>query len=267
MKKSVGFIGGGRSTRVILQGISNRNVKFKRIVIADTNPIVVEKLKNEFPFIQAGSASVAVAQDLVFLSLDQNMLMDTLGLLKNDIKNDSVFVSLSPDVNFAKLAFRIQNGDKIVRVLPVSTSYINEAYTPVSFSPGFPQTHKDDVLEFFGHFGKVLDVSEDKLQTYAIMSAVMSAYFWYQWKELINIGQEIGLTEQETIHLIDESILPSFHLAHRSGLTQEQVIDLMPVNPVDDNEMEMRRIYRNRLVDLHRKARIELKETHVPTLH
>jgi pyrroline-5-carboxylate reductase len=267
MKKSLGFIGGGRNTRILLQGIGKSNVKFKRIIVTDANPIVIEKLKNEFPFIQADSASVAMAQDFVFLSLDQSMLMDTLGLLNNDISDDSIVISLAPDIDFAKLAFRVHNGDKIVKVIPVFTSWINEGFTPVSFSPGFPQSRKDDVFDFFKHFGKVLEVSEDKLQTYSIMSAVIPAYFWYQWQELINIGQEIGLTEQETIHLIDESVLPSFHLSHRSGLTQEQIIDIMPVNPIDENEPEIRRIYRSRLTELYRKARMELKQSTVTTVH
>ncbi len=261
MKKSLGFIGGGRITKILLNGFNNRNVKFKNIVVNDVNPSVLEGVKNDFPFIRTDSASVAAGQDIVFLSLDQNMIMDALGLLRNDFKDDTIIVSLVPNVNFAKLALRLQDVEKIARVLPSSATYINEAYTPVSFSPGFPISDKDEVLELFGHLGKAIEVPEDKLQTYSVISALLPAYFWYQWKELINLGLEIGLTEQETINFIDESVLSSLRLNYKSGLSESQVIDLMPVSPVEENETEIRKIYRNRLIDLYRRVRPELIES------
>jgi pyrroline-5-carboxylate reductase len=41
MKHSIGFIGGGRVTKILLQGFKNRNVEFSRIVVTDTNSEVL----------------------------------------------------------------------------------------------------------------------------------------------------------------------------------------------------------------------------------
>lgn len=261
MKKSLGFIGAGNITRLLLKGFDNRKVKFKRIIVAESNPIIFDRLKNDFPFIKADSISVAAAQDIVFLGLDQKMTMDTLGLIHNEFDDETIVISTVPNINFAKLALRLQNINRIARVLPSSAIYINEAFTPVSFAPGFPSGIKDDVLELFGHFGKAIDVPEDKLQTYSTFSAILPAYFWYQWKELIDMGRDIGLTENETIDFLSESTLSSLHMAHRSGLSDEQVIDLLPVSPVEQNEIEVREGYRRRLIDLYRRIKPELVES------
>ena len=258
MRKSLGFIGGGRSTKLLLQGFTNRNVKFKRIIVTDVNNITLERLRNDYPFIKVDSASVAAAQDIVFLSMDQSMIMDTLGLLRNDFKNDPIIVSLVPDVNFGKLALRLQNTNRLVRILPASSTYINEGYTPVSFAQGFPETVKDDVLDLFGYIGKAFEVPEEKLETYSLMSAILPSYFWYQWKELISMGQEIGLTEQETVDYINESVLSSLRMNYKSGLSQEQVVDLMPVSPLEENEMAVREMHRNRLIELYRRIRPQM---------
>lgn len=257
MRKSLGFIGGGKITKIMLKGFDNSKLKFKRVIVTDSNPIVFERLKNDFPFIHSDSAAAAARQDIVFLTLEQNMLMDTLGLINNDFRDNAIVISTVPNINFAKLALRLPNVNKIARILPVSATYINEAFTPVSFSPGFPVTEKDDVLKLLGNLGKAIEVAEDKLTPYSSMAAVIPAYFWYQWKELINMGRELGLTENETVDFISESALSSLHLNHRSGLSDEQVIDLMPVNPLEDNEGEVREGYRKRLIDLYRKARLE----------
>ncbi len=52
MKMSVGFIGGGRVTKILLQGFKNKGVKFDEVVVTDTNPDVMVKLKEKFPEIE-----------------------------------------------------------------------------------------------------------------------------------------------------------------------------------------------------------------------
>ncbi len=49
MKQSIGFIGGGRVTKILLQGFKNKNVKFKKIVVNDINPEILANLKKQFP--------------------------------------------------------------------------------------------------------------------------------------------------------------------------------------------------------------------------
>ena len=38
------------------------------------------------------------------------------------------------------------------------------------------------------------EVQEEKLESYAIMSAMLPTYFWFQWKALEEIGQKTELT-------------------------------------------------------------------------
>lgn len=261
MKKSLGFIGGGKNTRILLNAFTNKDLKFRRVVVSDINPLVIERLKEQYPFVDAESASAAAGQSIVFLAMDQDMLMDTLGLISSEFSENTIIISMAPDINFAKLALRLQNFHKIARVLPAPAAYINEAYTPVAFSSGFTQSEKDDVLELFGHLGKSFEVPEDKLQTYSAMSAVFPAYFWYQWQEMINMGTEMGLSEAETADFISESLRSSLNLRYRSGLSEQQVIDLMPFSPVEENEAEIREGYRRRLVDLYRRHRPQRVES------
>ena len=50
MKQSIGFIGGGRITKILLQAFSSKNVKFNKVVVTDPNNDVTAKLKSTFPF-------------------------------------------------------------------------------------------------------------------------------------------------------------------------------------------------------------------------
>ncbi len=58
MKQSIGFIGGGRVTKILLQGFNNKNAQFGKIVVTDPNQDVWMNLKKSFPEIQIENAPV-----------------------------------------------------------------------------------------------------------------------------------------------------------------------------------------------------------------
>jgi pyrroline-5-carboxylate reductase len=182
------------------------------------------------------------------------------GLINNDFNDDSIIVSLDPDINFAKLALRLQNFHKIARIMPSPSIFLNDAYVPVTFSSGFNQTEKDDVLDLFGNFGKAVEVPEEKLQVYSTMSAVLHSYFWPQMDEMMRMGKELGLTPDETIDFINESFRSSLFMRYRSGLPEDQMTGLMGIDR-DEDENETRELYRQRLVNLYRRHKSERTET------
>jgi pyrroline-5-carboxylate reductase len=253
--RSLGFIGGGRITRILLQAFQNRNAKFSKVIITDPNSDVLAKLKNSFPFIQIENASIASAQDIVFLSLHPPVIMDTLELVKSNFRSDSTVISLAPKINLDKISSKLEQVKKIVRLIPNATSYINEGYNPVCFGQGFPVKEKKEILDLLGLLGKTFEVSEGKLESYAIMSAMLPTYFWFQWKELAEIGQKIGLSEKESKDSINETIIASLSLMYKSGLKPEEVIDLIPVKPIGEHESQITEIYKTKLIGLFEKIK------------
>lgn len=69
MKKKLGFIGGGRITRIILQAVKNKNVEFTNVIVFDINSEVTEKLKQQFPDIGISDLPSTAKQDIVFIAL------------------------------------------------------------------------------------------------------------------------------------------------------------------------------------------------------
>ena len=81
--KSLGFIGGGRVTKIFLQAFRNRSAEFRSISVYDTNPEVLTALKNQFPAIFTfDSVSLVAKQDIVFIALHPPVIMDTLEKIK-----------------------------------------------------------------------------------------------------------------------------------------------------------------------------------------
>jgi len=255
MKQSVGFIGGGRVTKILLQGFKNKDVQFANVIVADTNPEVLSNLKMQFPEVETATAAVAARQDILFISLHPPVVMDTLEMIKGDIKAESVIISLAPKISLAKLALKLGHVQNMARLIPNATSYINEGYNPVTFSAGFDGIEKKIILDLLKSLGNTFEVPEEKLESYAIMSAMLPTYFWFQWKKLAEIGQEIGLTEIESHDSINETIMASLNLLYKSGLKPEEVIDLIPVKPIGEHEPQITEIYKTKLIGLFEKIK------------
>ncbi|MGQ9621118.1 MAG: pyrroline-5-carboxylate reductase family protein [Bacteroidales bacterium] len=250
MEHSIGFMGGGRVTKILLQGFKNKNVNFKKVAVTDKNPEVLSTLRKLFPEVEASDAKTAAGQDIVFIALHPPVVMDTLELIKGDVKPDATVISLAPKINLPKLAMKLAHIKNLARLIPNATSYINEGYNPVVFAPGFDPAQKKAVLDLLESLGTTFEVSEEKLESYAIMSAMLPTYFWFQWRELEKIGAETGLTEKESKESIMHTIKAALNLMYNSGLTAEEVIDLIPVKPIGEYEAQIAEFYKTKLLGL-----------------
>jgi len=255
MNNSIGFVGGGRVTKILLQGFENKNVKFSKIVVTDTNTEVLANLKKQFPEIESSDAKVAAGQDVVFIALHPPVVMDVLELVRNDVRADSTLVSLAPKINLTKLSMKLSHVKNLARLIPNATSYINEGYNPVTFASEFDPSGKKEIMHMLSSLGTTFEVSEEKLESYAIMSAMLPTYFWFQWRELAEIGGKIGLSDEECKKSIYETIIASLDLMYKSGLSASDVIDLIPVKPIGEHEPQIAEIYKTKLIGLFEKIK------------
>ncbi len=255
MKQSIGFIGGGRATRILLQAFKNKNTQVSKIVVTDPDQDVIGNLIKSFPDIKVDKASEAALQDIVFISLHPPVIMDTLELIKGSINRNTIVISLAPKITISKISTKLNQSENIARLIPNATSYINEGYNPACFSPGFEEKRKQQILDLLRLTGNTFEVPEEKLEGYAIMSAMLPTYFWFQWNELQAIGTQIGLNEKECKDSIRETLKASLNLMYQSGLTPTEVIDLIPVKPIAEYESMIKDCYRNKLLPLYEKIK------------
>jgi pyrroline-5-carboxylate reductase len=143
----------------------------------------------------------------------------------------------------------------IARMIPNATSYINEGVNPVSFSDEFSSIEKKSLLELFNLLGITFEVEESKLEAFALVSAMLPTYFWFQWKEMENLGVQMGLNEPETKRTIQQTLRAAIDLFYHAGMDYNEVIDLIPVRPIGEHEEQITEIYRSKLMGLFQKIK------------
>ncbi len=253
--KSLGFIGGGRITRIFLQAFVNKKAIFSSISVFDTDSKTLDTLKLHFPFIQvAKSAQECAEKDIFFLALHSPVIMETVQQIKDVVTEQTILISLATKMTIEQIASFVRC-QQIVRVLPSAISIINQGYNPVTFKLTMIGIQKWSILEMLNILGHAFETSEEKLEGYAVISSMLPAYFWFQWHEVETIGTQFGLSLAECRESIYETLNGALNTMYRSGMSPKGVMDLISSKPISENEELIKAIYREKLSEAYHKIR------------
>jgi pyrroline-5-carboxylate reductase len=254
---TLGFIGGGRITRILLNGFKNANVSFGKIYVYETNETVLSALKSDFPQIEISNtdSSKAGSSDWVFVALHPPVLMETLNSIKNFVRKDALVVSLAPKITLNKIESVLPDVPNLARMNPNAGTYVSKGYNPVCFSKNADKTVIKRFIAAFEKLGKVPVVPENQIEAYAVVSAMGHTYFWYQLQQLKDLGISYGLSEKEANETISAMVWGTTETLFNSGLNYEKVVDLVPVKPMAEHENTIKEFYRTCLDGIYQKIK------------
>jgi len=253
---SIGFIGGGRITRIFLEGWQRAGKLPAGIVVSDCHADALARLKARFPGVEntAGSATAA-AQDIVFLAVHPPVMAEVCSGIKGALKPDAIVVSLAPKFTVARLTELLGGFARIARVIPNAPSLIGQGYNPVSFAPALAAEDRSDLKSLLEPLGECPEVAEEKLEAYAVLTAMGPTYLWFQLQALREVAASLGLSEAEITPALKRMVCGSTRTLLESGLTPAEVMDLIPVKPLAEMETQVTELYRTRLPAIYQKIK------------
>jgi pyrroline-5-carboxylate reductase len=237
MTNHIHFIGGGRITNIFLQAFKDQSVTFNKISVTDTDDKVLSNLKANFSEIKISKDNAFEIEnaDLIFVALHPPVFMENLSMLKTKISNNATIVSLAPKITIQKIQDVLEI-KKVIRMIPTALTITGNGYNPVSFSNDFSNSDKEEFFSLCKAFGNNFETAEEKLEAYAISTAMSPTYYWFQFFELIEIAQKMGLTQEEATKGIVETLKASLDIITNSDFTKEEILDFIPVKPLTDME-------------------------------
>lgn len=254
---SVGFVGGGRVARILLGGLRKAGVMPAEVVVSDGNAATLEKLKAAFPNVRiAGGDNVQpMKAGVVFVALHPPVLADAIRPLASHLRPEAVLISLAPKVTIAKLRETLGGFGRVVRAIPNAASVVNAGFNPVVLSPEIAGAERDGLLGWLGKLGDCPVVPEDQLEAYAVLTAMGPTYLWFQFDQMRKLAESFGLPPDAAGTGLARMVAGAAKTFFESGLTPEEVMDLVPVKPLQEEEDGIRSAYRTRLEGMYRKLK------------
>jgi pyrroline-5-carboxylate reductase len=254
---TIGFIGGGRVTRIFLTGWKKADTMPPNIVVSDPNAETLAKLKSEFPAIVTapGDNRKAAAQSVLFLGVHPPLMMATLAELRSAVPPATLIVSLAPKFTLSKLSEGLGGHGLLARMIPNAPSVIGAGFNPISFASDLPDSTKQALAVLLKPLGDCPEVAESKLEGYALITAMGPTYLWFQLETLRELGRTFGLTDEDLAPAMKRMACGATRTLLESGLTPAQVMDLIPVKPLAEDEAAIKAAYLTRLPALFAKIK------------
>lgn len=241
----IAFIGGGRIVRIILDGLKRADSLPENISVYDKDEKALKRLER-FPISTGTDNRKAADADIIFLAVHPPIIRSVLQEIKGSLKDDSIIVSLAPKVTIKQI--RDQTGSqKVARIIPNAPSIINKGYNPITFSKSIKRKEKEKLLEILEPLGEFPEVDEDKLEAYAVITAMGPTYFWFQLIELEKLAKSFGMDTDEAKKAIEKMVKGAVDVLYHSQLKRDEILDLIPVKPLGESEAEIKSIYKNKL--------------------
>jgi len=254
--KTIGFVGGGRVTRIFLEGWRRAKALPANVLVSDCNPDTLTQLKTRFPGVQTTSDSQAAAgQAIVFLAVHPPVMAEVATAIKGGVKPEAIVVSLAPKFTVAKLTALLGGFSRLARVIPNAPSVVDFGFNPVCFGRALSAADKAELTALLAPLGECPEVAEDKLEAYAVLTAMGPTYLWFQLQALRELAADFGLAEAEMLPALKRMVCGSARTLLESGLTPAEVMDLIPVKPLAEMEPPVLEFYRTRLPGLYQKIK------------
>jgi pyrroline-5-carboxylate reductase len=145
---SLGFIGGGRVSYLLLEGLKKANSLPEKIIVSDPNSDRSEIFKSisatKIQFSQQNSD--ALKARIIFLAVHPPLLKEVLLEIKKNLTSGSILISLAPVLKTPALKEMLGGFNRIVRMIPNAPSIIGQGYNPVYFADSISSQEKNQLL-------------------------------------------------------------------------------------------------------------------------
>jgi len=254
---TIGFLGGGRAASILLGGLGRSDIRRRRVVVSDVDELTLARLKNRHRHIKTvlGGNAVAAGQDLVFVALHPPTLRKVLREVAGSVRPDAIVVSLAPGVTMAELRDMLAGFRRLARMIPNAAAIVGWGYNPIAFSYVVHEQEKASLRQALSTLGYCPEVPEDELEAYAVITAVAPTCLWPQFYELEVLAESFGLSPEAAHKALRRMVEGALAVMQQSGLSADEVMDLVPVRPLEGIARQVSEAYRTGLTELFHKLK------------
>lgn len=216
--KRIAFLGGGNMAEAIIKGLL-REGSGVPLMIAEISAERRSYLTATYPDIRVveTSAEAAAWGEVIILAIKPQQATSVLTTLERTLSPDKLIVSIMAGVRTASIEDALENGTRVVRVMPNTPALVGMGATAIC--PGRKATPADlDRVEvIFAQTGLVVRVEEKQMDAVTGLSGSGPAYVFTFIEALSDAGVKNGLPRDIASRLAVQTVLGSAQMLAGTG--------------------------------------------------
>ncbi|MFK4784585.1 pyrroline-5-carboxylate reductase [Fusobacterium sp. MFO224] len=253
MNKKIGFIGTGNMGQAMLKGIiSSKIVPCENILVSDKDEVKLKEISAKFNIVgKTSNKFVAENSDILILSIKPNIYNIVIEEIKDIIKEETIVITLAPNLSLENISKMFSRELKIVRSMPNTPAFVGAGMSAVVPNLNITKDDLNYVLEIFNSFGKVEIVDEKIMSTVVAVSGSSPAYIFMLIEAMADAAVSGGMTRTAAYKFAAQSVLGSAKMVLETGLHPGILKDMVcsPGGTTIDAVMELEKSgFRNSII-------------------
>ncbi len=215
----IGFIGGGNMAEAIISGLQKSGKR--EIIVFDTNPGRLDYLKNRYNLKTARSNSeVLSSARTIVLAVKPQHIDNVLDEIKEAVSKEHLFVSIAAGIYISYITEKLGT-ERVVRVMPNTPALVREGMSVLTFPERISKKEKAVVLKIFQSVGKVMELSEEHMDTVTALSGSGPAFFAHFIESMVEAGVRMGIPYEDSLVLTLQTAIGTIRLLESGKSTFE----------------------------------------------
>lgn len=207
--KKVAFLGAGSMAESMIAGVvKSGKIHQEHVSVTNkSNGARLQRLEDKYGINGMLQAEVPYKDiDIFILAMKPNGASEALAALKDKITPNQVVVSVMAGISTGFMEENLKAGQQVIRVMPNTSSMIQESATAMSPGKNTTKANMDDVKELLSCMGKVFLIEEEQMDIFTGLAGSGPAYFYYLMEHMERVGTENGMDEKMVREIVAQTI-------------------------------------------------------------
>lgn len=222
------FIGGGNMARSLISGLIKHGYEKEKISVSNRSKEKLIALEQDFSIkTSQDNYDVAKDADIIILAVKPQFMSDMLTELSSKITNYSnkLIISLAAGMTIERLSKLMNNHKKIIRVMPNTPALIGFGITGMYAEQTVSQEEKNYASSILSAVGKAVWVDkESDINIVTAASGSGPAYFFLFMEYMIRTTKELGLSEEVSRELVQQTALGASQMVIQNNTTSLETL-------------------------------------------
>ena len=243
----IGFIGMGNMGYALMNGCLSFFDK-EDVLFFDTNTERCDEIKSKtgVNFVSSVKELVESAKYIV-LAIKPQVYEVALEGVGEYVSEDTIIISLAPGITVDKVR-ELTSAKKIIRSMPNTPAMVNAGMTGICYDEELFSPDEEIIIDkIFNSVGKYKKVDEDLMNAVVCASGSSPAYVFMFIDYLAKSVEKLGLTREESIEFVSQTVYGSAKLLMETGEDPEVLkqnvcspggTTIEGVKKLDENELK-----------------------------
>jgi pyrroline-5-carboxylate reductase len=216
--KRIAFLGGGNMAEAIIKGLLRESSSVP-LMIAEISAERRSYLSTAYPNVRIveNSAEAAAWGEVVILAIKPQQATSVLTTLERTLSPDKLIVSIMAGVRTASIEEALENGTRVVRVMPNTPALVGMGATAICLGRKATVIDLDRVETIFAQTGLVVRVDEKQMDAVTGLSGSGPAYVFTFIEALSDAGVKNGLSRDIASRLAVQTVLGAAKMLADTG--------------------------------------------------